>query len=198
MYEVKTLIRSIAVMALLPFVCALLWAIGFGASNISAQQEIEQQLAELDKQFRVARGQISAEINSAGFFPQQIGNFQRETGINDYKCLSDTGFPRPCYSAHYSLDKSNFQSWVFVTILKKSSQGVSQLDNLVGRISCGDMIANRRLRMVSQIPYLYGTCPFGLFAPTQLNEITWENGDWFVEVHGQYNTISQFIAAYPY
>jgi hypothetical protein len=195
----KTLIRFVVAIALLLFICGLFGLVVFGARNISSQGELDQQLIELDKQFSVTRGQIPTDTKADVFLPVQIGNFQRDMGINNYiHCSSDDGFPKPCFSTSYYTDSKDYQSRVWVTILQKSIQQNSTLNDIFGPVTCGDMMANRALRTVSHIPYLYGTCPPGLFAPPELHQITWGNGNWFIQVNGQYDAISQFIAAYPY
>lgn len=195
----KTLIRFIAAIALLLFICVLSGMVVFGARNISAQWQIDQQLIELDKQFRVARGQVPTDINVEVFLPVQIGNFQRDIGINNYiHCSSDDGFPKPCFSTSYYTDSKDYQSKVWITILQKSIKQNSTLNDIFGLGSCEDAIADRALRTASKNLYQYGTCPSGLFAAPELHQITWGNGNWFIQVNGEYDAISQFIAAYPY
>ena len=166
------------------------------AQRTSAEQQIEQQLATLDAHFTTSQTPIPALIPDKMLFPAQVGDFKRVDLSRSTKsdCGWNVGKLRLCLTGAYALNQDNPQLW-----LKAGETESRSVENRIGSMLCSAFLDGElRLRTQSQQPYLFLVCLPQFQAGSSVYGLSWQNGKWFIGLLGDYNLISQFIAAYPY
>lgn len=190
----RPLVKPLSIIVLLALVCAFIF-IGIPlVQRASAEQQIEQQLAVLDTYFDTTRTSIPSSGPDEILFSAQVGNFKRVDLGRSTK--SDCGWnvhqTQLCFTAVYASNQDYPQIW-----LKAGEINRLSIEDRVGSMLCSSTL-NGELRLRIQHPYLYLVCLPQFQTGSSIYGFSWQNGKWFIGLLGDYEHISQFIAAYPY
>ncbi len=173
--------------------------------NVSAQQEITEQLVEIDRLFIASRRSIPSSVTDETLLPKRVGDFERSEifrytdgcygwSFKSIRVCSSTIYARP-----KSVDDTGRNDVVWVDIWQITSDNPKTLDDMVGTYPCGAELGGEfHPRSEANQMYAYRTCSAFLTGAPSLNSVIWENNHWIIAIEGQYEGLSRFIDDYPY
>lgn len=193
----KSLSNFLIALIILAVVGVAIVLIYFDSPISAAKQQLNQQLSQIDVYFSTPR--VHAQ-DFVALLPEYVGKFER-TSVKDTatpECAKNPTFPIKCISTFYRKSDESDKSFLEFNIWANGSS-LQTVDDRAFSFSCGDVVIGTNLRTVGSLPYRYHiVCSATLFGSPSLGGIIWQNDSWFLSVKGDYDDMTQFIAAYPY
>ncbi|MEO8607871.1 MAG: hypothetical protein ABI690_08325 [Chloroflexota bacterium] len=193
----KSLSNVLIALIVVGVAIAIVYFLSPGSLLSPDKNQLNQQLAQIDLLFNASK--VPAQ-NIDILIPQHVGKFERTSNIEitTPECAKSPKFPIRCFSTTYQKLDEGDKSPLEFNIWANGSR-LETVDNRAFSFSCGDVVIGTELRNVGDLKYRYHiACSSTLFRTQSLGGIIWQNGSWFLGVKGDYDSIRQFIAAYPY